>query len=140
MLGVATSYNYINTTVMCVYIPTAHSRLSIKSFLPFLAQLAPNWFELGAMLLEEKQETQLNLIQDTYGVDKKKCCLIMLQYWMSTHSEATWHHLVTALRSPDVDLTAIASDIEANLQVKSLRCFIYYACAYYKYAYTHNYL
>ena len=38
----------------------------------------------------------------------------MLQYWMEAHPEATWHHLVTALRSPGVDLTAVASDIESN--------------------------
>ena len=94
----------------------------MKTLLPFVAQLAPNWYELGVMLLEEKQEAHLNVIQDTH-VNKKKCCLAMLQYWMSTHSEATWHHLVTALRSPGVDLTAIASDIESKFTgKKSLMC------------------
>ena len=105
---------------VCVYIRTAHSKPSTKTLLPFVAQLAPNWYELGAMLLEEKQEAHLILIQDTHGVNKKTCCLAMLQYWMSTHSEATWHHLVTALRSPGVDLTAIASDIESKFTGRCL--------------------
>ena len=66
------------------------------------------------MLLEEKQEGHLMLIQATHGSDAKKCCLAMLQYWMATHPEATWHHLVTALRSPGVEMVAVASDIEKN--------------------------
>ena len=74
--------------------------------------MAPNWYEIGAMLLEEGQESQLRLIQSDYGSDVRKCCVAMLQYWMDTHPEATWHHLVTALRLPGVELSAIASDIE----------------------------
>ena len=75
--------------------------------------MAPNWYEVGAMLLDVTQESQLQLIQATYD-DPKKCCLTMLQKWMNTHTEATWHHLVTALRSPGVDLTVVAADIEKN--------------------------
>ena len=76
--------------------------------------MAPNWYEIGVMLLEGEQESQLILIQSDYGSDVRKCCLAMLQYWMDTHPEATWHQLVTALRSPGVDLFAIATDIEKN--------------------------
>ena len=66
------------------------------------------------MLLEETQEGHLKLIKTTHGSDAKKCCLEMLQYWMDTHPEATWHHLVTALKSPGVEMVAVASDIEKN--------------------------
>ena len=31
---------------------------------------------------------------------------------MDTHPEATWHQLITALRSPGVNLVAVAFDIE----------------------------
>ena len=82
--------------------------------MPYVAQLAPNWYELGATLLDEKQEAQLILIQTTHGDDKKKCCLAMFQYWMCTHAEATWHHLVTALRSPGVDLATVAAEIKSE--------------------------
>ena len=71
------------------------------------------------MLLQEEQEAHLILIQTTHGSDARKCCLAMLQYWMSTNPEATWHQLVTALRSPGVDLTTVASDIEKNFTGKS---------------------
>ena len=77
--------------------------------------MAPNWYEMGAMLLEVEQESQLKLIQATYGSDVKKCCLYMLQYWMDTHPEATWHHLIATLRSPGVDLAAVAAEIEKNI-------------------------
>ena len=72
------------------------------------------------MLLQEEQEAHLILIQTTHGNDARKCCLAMLQYWMSTHPEATWYHLVTALRSPGVDLVAVATDIEKNFTGKSV--------------------
>ena len=111
--------------------------------MPFLARLASNWYELGAMLLEEIEEAQLNLIQDTHGVNKKKCCLAMLQYWMSTHPEATWHHLVTALRSPGVDLIAIASDIESKFTGKKFDMFYLIVIVYVYiavYSYIHTYM
>ena len=85
-----------------------------------MVYVASNWYELGAMLLEEEQESQLKLIQSTYGSDVKKCCLDMLRYWTDTHPEATWHQLVTALRSPGVDLAAVASDIEKNFTGKNI--------------------
>ena len=96
----------------------AHSKPSTRRLLPFVSQLAPNWYELGAMLLEEEQEAHLIVIQSTYGSDPKKCCLSMLQYWMNTHPKATWHQLVTALRSPGVELAAVASNIEKNFAGK----------------------
>ena len=111
-------YSYIHNhkcyVYVRIYIYTAHSKPSTKTLLPYVAQLAPNWYELGATLLDEKQEAQLVLIQTDHGDDKKKCCLAMFQYWMSTHAEATWHHLVTALRSPGVDLAAVAAEIESE--------------------------
>ena len=91
---------------------------STKQLLPFVCHMAPNWYEVGAMLLDVTQEPQLKLIRATHGNDAKKCCLAMLQYWMDAHPKATWHHLVTALRSPGVDLAAVASDIEENFTGK----------------------
>ena len=97
-----------------------------------MAQIAPNWYEVGAMLLEVKQEQQLGVIQANHGSDVRKCCLAMLQYWMSTHPKATWYDLVTALRSPSVDLPSAASDIESNFAGKNViiallifSCFLY---------------
>ena len=96
----------------------ANSKPSIKQLLPFVGHMGPTWYEVGAMLLDVTQESQLNLIQDTYGTDAKRCCLAMLKKWMDTHPKATWHHLVTALRSPGVDLAAVASEMEKNFTGK----------------------
>ena len=76
-----------------------------------MSQLAPNWYEVGATLLDVEQESQLIVIQANYN-DVTKCCLAMLQYWMKTHPKATWNQLVAALRSPGVDLDDVASEIE----------------------------
>ena len=98
----------------------AHFNLSTKALLPFIIQLTPKWYELGAMLLEEKQEAHLRAIKTSHSGDAWKCCFDMLQYWMETHPEATWDHLVTALKSPGVELIAVASDIEKSLAGKVL--------------------
>ena len=102
---------------MCI-IYVVHLKPSTKALLPFLDKLTPNWYELGAMLLEEKQEPHLRAIKTSHGGDARRCCLEMLQYWMETHPEATWDHLVTALKSPGVELIAVASDIEKILTGK----------------------
>ena len=81
--------------------------------------MAPNWYEVGAMLLEVEQELHLKLIQANHGSDVRKCCLAMLQYWMDTHPKATWHHLVAALASPGVNLAVIAYDIEKKFTGKN---------------------
>ena len=88
-----------------------------------MAQIAPNWYEVGAKLLEVEQESHLKLIRTDHGSDARKCCLAMLQFWMDTDPEATWHDLVMALRSPGVDLSRAASDIESNFAGKNIISF-----------------
>ena len=103
---------------ICILHYLAHSMPSIRELLPFVTRLATSWYELGAMLLEVKKAGHLNLIQTTHGSDAKRCCLAMFQYWMNTDPKATWHHLVTALRSPGVEMSAVASEIEGNFKGK----------------------
>ena len=74
------------------------------------------------MLLEEKDIICLSIIEANHHGDKQRCCLTMLQYWIKTYPEATWHDLVTALKSPGVDLPALASDIERKFTGKTLLC------------------
>ena len=119
--------------MLCMIMYAAYSRSSTKTLLPFVSQLAFNWYELGATLLAVEQEAHLKVIKATYGGDAKKCCLEMFQYWMDTHPKATWLQLVTALRSPGVELAAIASNIEKNfaskmmdyiMHIQNLSCYI----------------
>ena len=84
----------------------------MQKLVPLMIHMAPNWYVLGAILLEETEEEQLKIIESTHGSDVQKCCLVMLKYWLDKHPQATWRQLVTALRSPGVDLDAVASRIE----------------------------
>ena len=86
----------------------------MKRLVPLVTDMATNWYELGAMLLEEKEEAQLKIIEGTHGNNVKKCCMVMLKYWIDKHPKATWHQLVTALRSSGVDLDSVATSIEEN--------------------------
>ena len=80
------------------------------------------------MLLDEKDVRRLTMIEANSGGDKQRCCLAMLQYWIDTHPEATWLNLVTALKSPGVDLPAVASAMEKNFTGKTLLCtHVYYS-------------
>ena len=98
----------------------AYSRTSTKHLLPFMDRMAPKWYKIGVMLLETEQQSQLKLIQARHGSNLRMCCLAMFQYWMGTHPRATWHHVVAALRSPGVELSAVASDLERNFTGKNL--------------------
>ena len=88
----------------------------------FVDQLAPRWYELGVQLLEVGDEGRLTVIEAKYSSDKL-CCFAMLNYWIKTHPEATWHDLVTALKSPGVELTAVASTIERKFTGK--HCYVH---------------
>ena len=92
--------------------------------MPLVAELAHKWYELGIELLEDEDVIRLTMIKANHSGDKQKCCLDMLQYWMDTQPEATWHDLVTALKSPGVELAAVASDIESNFTGKTLLCIL----------------
>lgn len=71
--------------------------------------------------MEEKEEAQLKIIESTHGNNVKKCCMVMLKYWIDKHPKATWHQLVTALRSPGVDLDSVATSIEEDFTSYSKR-------------------
>ena len=109
-------------TILCICYIAHSTRLSRNALLSFVDQLAPTWYELGVELLEVGDEMHLTMIGGRHGSNKWKCCLAMLNYWMKTYPKATWHDLVTALKSPGVELTAVASDIEKKFTGKTLLC------------------
>jgi len=77
------------------------------------------------MLLKPEQEKQLIQIKSDYSNDVKKCCFEMFNYWRQTHSEANWYHLVTALKSPGVELPVVAAGIEKKLAGNVLCKYMY---------------
>ena len=81
-----------------------------------IPQVAPQWYELGIELLSEDQENHLDIIKSDHSSDHKKCCTEMFWHWLRTDPKASWHQLVTSLRSPAVELPSVAADIEKMLQ------------------------
>jgi len=87
--------------------------LSLKSFQNYIVPLvASKWFELGIELLDETQESELDVIRVEHNTDIKKCCLFMLILWRSTHPKASWFHIFEALKSPAVSLNSVAVALE----------------------------
>ena len=96
------------------YIATA--KPSIKKLVPLvIPRVATKWYELGALLLSEEEEYKLDEIKCNCSGDVHKCCLEMFNYWKQSHAEANWYVLIEALRSPGVELNAVASDIEKKI-------------------------
>ena len=109
-------YTYLLVVWCCqimMHVLLANSAPTTQQLLSFVTpHVASKWYEIGVMLLKEKQESRLRQIKTDHGQDVKKCCLEMFDYWKQTHPDANWHHLVAALKSPGVELLLVAADIE----------------------------
>ena len=77
-----------------------------------IPHVTPRWFELGVELLNEDQESHLDIIKSNHADDNRTCCMKMLSYWLSTNTSATWEKLIEALRSSAVELSAVAANLE----------------------------
>ena len=49
----------------------------------------------------------------------KDCCFKLFRYWLQTHPNANWDQLVKALRSPAVELIAVAESVESRFTGKT---------------------
>ena len=74
-------------------------------------RVASDWYQLGLELLDEAKVTELDNIESDDS-DCKRCCFKMLKYWIRTHPNATWNHLVEALESPGVELFSVAAEVK----------------------------
>jgi len=69
------------------------------------------WYQLGIELLNDNQVTQLEVIKKNNDDVMERCTALFI-YWLRTHPNSTWHHLVAALREPDVELNELAASVE----------------------------
>ena len=76
--------------------------------------VSPKWYEFGVKLLKEEQEAQLDVIRSDYNNDSKTCCREMFWYWLRSNPDASWYQLIDCLKSPAVELHALAADIETK--------------------------
>ena len=102
----------MNVVVM-VRIPIlVDSKPSRKKLLEIIPHVAPHWYEIGIQLLNENQESHLEVIKANHGHDKITSCTEMFWLWLKSHPNASWQELIESLRSPAVQLHSIAADVE----------------------------
>ena len=77
--------------------------------------VAEKWKELGVQLLRSDQENVLNIIVADHPNDVVSCCKCVLKKWLDTTTDATWNQLITALKSPSVQLDYLASQLEMTM-------------------------
>ena len=69
---------------------------------------------MGLELLEPEDEGKLNKIQSSSHKDVSARCKLMFQLWLETCPNATWGHLIQAVR--EVGLNQLAYKIKRMLQ------------------------
>ena len=72
------------------------------------------WHDLGLELLDPKDEGKLNEIQYSGHRDVSARCKQMFQLWLERCPDATWEHLIQALK--EVELNHLAAKICWMLQ------------------------
>ena len=80
--------------------------------------VADKWNDLGVQLLRSDQENRLNIIAVDHPHDAVSCCKRVLEKWLDTTTDATWNQLITALRSPSVQLDYLASQLGQMLSTE----------------------
>ena len=83
---------------------------------------AQKWRDLGVQLLEDNQ-FQIGML-DIIGAEYNdvRCCEHVLEMWLQITPNASWNQLISALRSPTVQLDRLADQLEKMLSIK---CKIY---------------
>ena len=99
--------------MLYVFSITVHSKPNIKDLQSYkiISAIGPKWYELGIALLDNDQVIQLENIE-TNKSEVSRRCTAMLMYWLKSHSNATWHDLVKALKDPGVELNNVATMVE----------------------------
>ena len=99
---------------LCFLSTTVTSKPTIKALQSskIITVIGPKWYELGIALLDDDQLTQLEIIKINDSEVTRRCT-VMLIYWLQSHSTATWHDLVEALKAPGVELNNVATMVEA---------------------------
>ena len=103
---------FTNVVVMVFLYVLVDSKPSKKKLLEIIPHVAPHWYEIGIQLLNEDQESHLDVIKANHGHDKITSCTEMFWLWLKSHPNASWHELIESLRSPAVQLHCVAADVE----------------------------
>jgi len=79
-----------------------------------IPRVSTKWYDLGLELIDDKYETELETIRTDYRNDgSKMCCQKMFSKWLETRDDASWDHIIEAMRN--IELNSVASDVEQLL-------------------------
>ena len=69
-------------------------------------EVSPQWYDLGAQLLNAEQAKKLDVIRADHPGDSEKCCTAMFNFWLQVDTTASWDKLITALQHIGHDVLA----------------------------------
>ena len=81
-------------------------------------KVAHKWRDLGVQLLRPDQQEALSIIELDHPHNAVECCKCVLNKWLDTTTDATWNQLISALRSPTVQLDYLANQIEKTMSAE----------------------
>ena len=77
------------------------------------------WNELGVQLLRSDLTNELDVIAANHSQDVVGHCQCVLKKWLETNVDATWRHLIEALKQIQFDY--VASELEKKLKPECIR-------------------
>ena len=81
-----------------------------------IPKVSTHYNEIGIELFHDDDLPVLDEIQKANPNDYRKACLAMFQHWLGAdYPNATWNALITALRSPGIQLIAVSHELEKQL-------------------------
>ena len=98
-----------------LYLNLVLSRPTRKKILKHVVpHVIDQWYEIGLMLLNEDDESDLNAIKSD-NATVTNCCNAMFWLWLDKSADATWQNLIEALKTPSVGLSKVADDLKRML-------------------------
>ena len=79
-------------------------------------EVAPQWHDLGEQLLMKALTHKLDVIEEEYKDDAKRCCSEMFTHWLGDDFKATWKKLLDLLQQSGYDRVATA--VKSNDTIK----------------------
>ena len=95
----------------CCFI-VGNSRPTLKLLNKLVKKLVvTKWYDLGIELLEPEDIKALDEIQVNYPRDASTCCTKMFQLWLERQPEASWDHLIQALREFNIEINELKLEL-----------------------------
>ena len=104
---------HILTNVFYYYIDVLKNCPTIKQLNRYSHYFCPKWYILGIKLLNDVGMDRLEIIKHDYPNDSERCCMEMLNLWLSREPSANWKELIDALHC--ININAVAAQILEDL-------------------------